>query len=632
MYSNPIGEAKGELAGILTSSIKFSLKNVKIRKDDLNNSINVSNGALGDLSSSIAFRLAKELKKNPHEIALQIVKGAKSGKIIAELSELNGYVNAKFDKKYYSKMVLDATSGQKEKFGTSGIGKKEKVIVEFPSVNPNKPWHVGHLRNALLGDSISNLMSFCSYDVEREDYINDLGLQMAESLWGWMHLSNKPAGKVDQWFGEQYVKVNKIMAEKPEIKEEINSLLKKMEDINSTEFKTMRGQIATKSIHAQYETAYSYGIFHNVMIWESDIVRVDLFKKGIELASGMLERPKEGKYAGATVVKLDKITKFAKELEGSREDAKVIVRSSGVATYVGKDFAFHTWKFGLLENEFKYEKFAQQPNGEPVYSTSDSGESIDFGGVKKAINIIDTSQSYEQTVMRIMFSIIGREDIASNLIHLAYGKVRLEEGDLGTRKGDWLGEEKSYTADELLKEVKAKAQEIVSSSEKVTDKRAIDSISTSVALAAIKFEYLKIAPEKEIVFSWKKALSFEGNSGPYCLYTYARATRVLEKNKLEAEKPSDNDFAQVSEGYDFQLLKLIGSFPEVVEKACKEYRPNIITDYLLDLCTMFSKFYESMPILKGEDAKNLRLNITVATKQTIKNGLMLLGISAIERM
>ena len=210
-------------------------------------------------------------------------------------------------------------------------------------------------------------------------------------------------------------------------------------------------------------------------------------------------------------------------------------------------------------------------------------------------------------------------------------QVRYCWSTLSARKGAWLGEEggRSYTADELLSETKARAKEITSKSEKITNKKDIDKIAEAVALSAIKFEYLKIAPEKEILFSWEKALNFEGNSGPYCLYTYARAARIIEKAGSFAVPSA---FTHMQRAQDLELVKRIGAFQEVVEKACNEYRPNVITDYLLDLASAFSKFYEEMPVLKGGDAMQERLTIVSAVKQVVRNALALLGISVVERM
>jgi arginyl-tRNA synthetase len=633
MYPNPLEKAQREFVQLIEAEVKESFKGSEMSHDDILGSITTPKSDLGDLSSSIAFKLAEKLKKNPHEIAVQIAGRMKEAGLIEKVSELNGYINAFLDVSAYSELVLDSVLDEKERYGMNQVGKNEKVIIEFPSVNPNKPWHVGHVRNAILGDVLSNTLAFCSYRVEREDYIDDLGLQIAESLWGWLNLDNKPDKKFDEWLGEQYVEVNERLGE-PGVKAAINGLLKKLEDTSSNESKTAR-EVSEKCVMAQRETAFSYGIQHDVMIWESDVVRAKLLEKALEAAQeeGILEKPTEGKYAGATIIKLERLTELAKELEGSREDAKVITRSNGAATYIAKDFAFHMWKFGFTEGDFRYRKFIEkQPNGMPLFTTSEQGEKIEFGKVRRAINIIDSSQAYEQTIMRLMFTLMGYADVAENIVHLAYGKVNIEGINLSTRKGTWIGSNRNYTADDLLKETTKVARRIVSSSKKIEDKTSMDMVASQVALGAIRFEFLRISPEKEIVFSWDKALNFEGNSGPYCMYTYARATRVLEKSDLKPDQIRHADPEQISRDADFELVKLMGSFPGIVGKVCSECRPNVITDYLLELCSTFSRFYEKMPIIKGGKAKETRLILTQSLRQVLGNALRLLGITPIERM
>ncbi len=630
MQEGPSKAVRQEFIAALKAAIDGEYAGHPIDDAQILLSISPADIELADMSSSVAFKIAKMAHANPFDIAKRIASRMVPGGYLKRFEALNGYVNAEIDQNGYAALVVGSVEKANDDYGRSGIGNGERVIVEFPSVNPNKPWVVSHLRNALLGDTIANVMDFCSYSVEREDYIDDLGLQMAESLWGWLKLSNNPEGKVDQWFGEQYVQVNKEL-ERQEVKDEVAALAKKLDDIDSDESKTVRSEIAEKTVLAQCETAFSYGIYHDVLIWESDIVRAKLLAKAMEAAKGIMEKPTDGKYAGATVVKLESMTKFAKELEGSREDAKVIIRSNGAPTYLAKDFAFHAWKFGMIGANFTFKKLIErQPNLKPLYSTSPSGEAKEFGNVKRAVNIIDLRQSYEQTILRIMFTLVGHDEIAQGIDHLAYAIVKVEGNSLSTRKGGWLGHDgRSYTADELLKEAKERAREIASKSEKVSDKGEVDRIANAVALGAIKFEYLKIAPEKEITFSWEKALTFEGNSGPYCLYTYARAARIIEKGVLV---PMPLKFTHIERAEDFELVKQIGMFQEMVEKACNEQRPNVLTDYMLDLASKFSKFYEKMPVIKGGAAMQERLTIVSAFKQVMRNALWLLGIGVVERM
>jgi len=629
---SPSALVKHEFVQALDSAISELYGDIGKEEGRLELSISVPDElTLGDLSSSVAFKLAKFTRTSPIGMAKEIARRMKPTEHIKRFEDANGYINAFIDEKKYTELVLRDVINRKKGYGRSSIGKRRKVIVESPSANPAHPWHVGTLRNALLGNVVSNLLEACSYEVEREDYIDDLGLQVATALWGWLNIGNKADKKFDQWLGELYVRVNREMQLKPEIKRQVEELNKKMEDSSSQESRAGR-EMAERCVAAHQETAFAYGIYRDVMIWESDIVRSHLLSKALDISSEILEKPNEGKYAGAIIIKLDKITPLAKELEGSREDAKVIVRSNGTATYIGKDFAFHAWKFGLIDAGFNYRKFMDQPNGKPIYTTSAEGSPMKFGNVKRAINVIDASQAYEQQIMRIMFSLIGHEEITNSLVHLAYGRVNIEGEKLSARSGNWLGEGRNYTADDLLVEATKRAMEIAQKSDKITNRQNLESISRAIALSAIKFEYLRIAPEKEIVFSWQNALNFEGNSGPYVMYTYARAKKILRRAGISEAGLSVGDIAHVTRGYDFALVKKMAEAQETVEKACDEARPNVLTDYLLSLSSLFSKFYEGMPVIKGGEAKNLRLALVYALTIVLENMLAILGIAPVQEM
>ncbi len=630
MLEGPSKKVKEEFVSVLFEAISNIYPELKVERLQVRLSVTVPDPAMGDLSSSVAFRLSKMLKRNPSDIARELADSAKGLAYVSKVIESKGYVNLFLDEKEYANLVFSTVVHDPTLYGSSEIGDGTKVIVEYPSVNPTKPWHVGHLRNALLGDAISNIAQFCGYRVERTDYINDLGLQTAETVWGFMNLSDKPEGKFDFWLGEQYVKVNAMAKEK---QEELNAILKKMEE-GSNEIATKAREISEKAVASQQETAFSYGIYRDVLIWESDIVRADLYGRAIRLIKekGIAETPSSGEYAGCVIVNLEKVQHIAKEFENPEEKIKVLVRSNGVATYVAKDFAFDMWKFGLIDANFQYKRFAVQPNLKALYTTTQSGRDMAFGKADRVINVIGAAQKFPQMILKAMLYLMGHEEQANNKVHLAYGEVALRSGTISGRQGTWIKEGMNYTADDLLRETKKRAIDIASKSEKITNKNDLEDIANAIALSAIKFEYLRVAPEKGFVFSWESALNFEGNSGPYALYTFARASKILDKAGYFEPVPINSDMELMTRGYDFELVKAIGMAQEMVEKACAEMRPNLITDYLLNLSSLFSKFYETMPVINGKEAKNVRLSVVNAYGQVMENLLGLLGIKPVEEM
>ena len=625
--SSPSYKLKKEFISALKNAINKLDANISISEEEIRASISRPKKEFGDISSSISFRLARLLRLSPHIVAQKLMPHLEKTELIKEFKELDGYINAFIDEKAYAKLVIKTIIESTSNYGKSEIGNGKKVIIEYPSVNPNKPWHVGHLKNALIGDAISNIFEFCSYTVEREDYIDDLGLQVAESLWGYINLGDKPDKKFDQWLGEEYVKVNNIMKER-DISKEINELLKKIEDHSTSEARLGR-EFAEKCVVAQYETAFSYRCYHDILVWESDVVRAKLLERALKLAeeSGALEKPSTGKYANCVVANLEKLGKIFKELEGLEENEKVLIRSNGTATYLAKDLAFHMWKFGIIKGDFLFDEFMTQPNGKVLYTTSAKGKEMDFGNADMVINVIGSAQQYEQLMLKALLAISGYEEKSKNLVHLSYGEVELEAGSLHGRSGGWIGKDKNYTADDLLVEVSSKAKSLISKDMSEEEK---EKIAKEVALGAIKFDFLRASPEKKTVFSWEKALNFEANSGPYCMYMHARAARIIEKASMQID-PDSLDYSKLTRGYDFDLVILLGEMQEYIEKACKELKPNVITDYLLDLSTIFSKFYEAMPVLKS-DTTELRLGIVIGVKHALANMLNLLGIKPLEKI
>lgn len=629
-------KAKAAFAKLLSDSIEKAMPG-HADPHEIELSISTPDPEHGDVSSSISFRLAKVAKMAPNRIAESIVKYAGTDPLIKKVSAEGAYVNAWYDEAKYAKLVLGEVLKERERYGSTKMH-GGKVIIESPSVNPTKPWHVGHLRNALLGDSISNIYSFSSYDVEREDYIDDLGLQVAETVWGYLNLPKKEHAKgkkFDQLLGELYVEVNKVIKEK-KTTEAVTKLQKKMEKGEGRDARLAR-EISEKCVKSQYETAFSYGISKNVLVWESNIVQEKLLEKALHIAEKehAVETPSSGKYEGCIVMDLEKVRGFAREFENPEERYKVLVRSNGIATYAAKDFAFHLWKFGLIDADFKFSEFIKkQPNGKALLTTSSEGKEENLGSAKYAINVVDMGQSHEQSTVRALLKLVGHEEMAQNLIHLAYGRVILKEGTLSGRKGGWLGEEWNYTADDLLEAMKEKTLGVVKESEKIENKSDMEDIALKIALSAIKFEFLRIDPEKQLTFEWEKALDLNANSGPYCMYMYARASRILERAEADISsiKLTEDDFKHMGRSQDLELLKLIGSSREIVARACQENRPNVIADYLIELSLQFGRFYEHMPVLKSGDAQMLRLAIVAASRQVIYNMLSLLGIQTVESM
>jgi arginyl-tRNA synthetase len=575
-------------------------------------------GKVGDVSSKIAFMLSRDRKESPAKLASEIASKLGQMEILQKAEAAGPYINFYFSDQAYASMLADVL-GKGARFGM-GRKKHGKVIMEFPSVNPNKPWHIGHLRNALLGDSVARILEFDGHEVERMDYIDDLGLQVAQNLWGFLNYDSDPQGKFDLWLGQQYVGIAKKFESDKEVIEGVRNTLKQMEEGGNDIAKAGR-ELAERCVAAQYQTAFDFGVYHDVLVFESDILRT-IFDEGLEFikSNDAVVMETEGKNAGCLVVKLS--DSFEAEFGKMENPDKVLIRSDGTAVYTGKDVIFHLWKFGKLGKRFRYEPFIVQPNGKTAYKSSPSGAEMDFGGASMAINVIGVEQKYPQRVIVEVLRRLHFDKEAGSLHHLSYEHVGLPDEKFSGRKGTWVG----FTADELLSEAQRRVMEKIKPDVSEGEKA---SISKTVGAAAIKFTFLRTGSEKRITFRWEDALNMEGDSGPYLQYAYVRTRGILGKT---GEQPEALPIAFSKE--ERALIRKMAQLPDLVSRSARERAPHQITQYSLELAADFSSFYTSSPVLSAEDPKvrKARLAMTKATGIALKNALGLLGIECPERM
>lgn len=602
-----------------------------VSEEEAERSIELPKGQFGDVASSVCFSLAKKEKKNPVELAKGIAAKIKLPNWVDEVKVQGPYLNFLLSHVFYSELLAEV-KGKKSDFGR-GSKKKGKTIIEFPSVNPNKPWHIGHLRNALLGDAVARILEFSGEQVQRTDYIDDLGLQVAQSFWGYKNFGKKPSGKLDLWLGQEYVEVSKKFEADEKVQKEVRQLLKEMEEGKGKNAKECR-ELVEKCVASQYETAFKFSVYHDVLIFESDILRT-IFAEGLELLkkNGAIVHEKEGKNAGCWVAKMT-----SPEFANMESPDKILIRSDGTATYTGKDVIFQLWKFGLLKNDFSYKKFMKQPNGVECEMTSAKGKKSKMGHAARAVNVIGMEQAYPQKVIAEILRNMGYKKEAENSVHLAYEHVWLEDetsssaGGTGEaeasarkfsgRQGTWIG----YTTDELHEEGVKRAEEKVKEEVQGAERRKI---AEAVAEGAIRFSFLRTTPEKKITFKWDEALSLDGDSAPYVIYAHARAHKIFEKGGAGGALRISG-----MEGAEKELLKKIMLFESVVQEAAKHMRPNMVAEYCLDLAALYNRFYNSCPVLSCEDGKvrDMRLAINFAALTVMKNALGALGVQALERM
>ncbi|TFG31673.1 arginine--tRNA ligase [Candidatus Thorarchaeota archaeon] len=593
---------------------------------------------MGDLASTLAFTLAKELKKNPAAIASEVLaklqKLIEKESLVSKVETKGPYINIFFDRAAFAKTTITSVSKSGSSYGTSSQFKGKRVLIEFPAVNPSKPWHIGHARNAILGDTLSNILENVGYEVVRLEYINDLGLQIAQLVWKLKQVSDDAGDqKYDHFLGHLYVEVQETFDNSEEVQKEVREVSRHLEDLQSEDAK-ISGEMVRKCVLAQCQTGYRLGIFHNYQVWESAIAHSGI----LSLARDMMIKcdnifiPEEGDKAGCIVADLSVIDEF-KDL---KDPYKILFRSDGTRTYTGADVALQLWKFGLIKDPFKYAVFDSQPNGEDVKRTTLQGGRGDLGKFDIVLNVIGTRQAHPQKMVYTVLDLMGFTKESENSHHIAYEFVGLEGQDFSGRQGTWVG----YSTDDVLNKSTEMALTEVNQRNPDESDEFKAMVANQVAVGAIRYFMLNASPDRKITFRWEQALDFNGDAAPYLQYSLARAKRILEKTERDNEV--EVDLYQLTSDPEFELVKAISKYPEEVldvARAMKKevwgtsFFSNRITAYGYGLATLFSKFYDSCPVLKAEPrVKKARLALVESFMITMTNCLQILGIPIVDRM
>jgi arginyl-tRNA synthetase len=585
-----------------------------------------------DLSCSICFELARERKQPPFKIAEEFIGTIELSKypLIEKIENKGGYLNF-FAKRedFFRKAVSEALEA-KGAFGSSQ-SLSGNVLVEFPSVNPNKPWHIGHARNAVLGDTLSRILSAAGYAVTKMDYIDDLGLQVAKVYWGLKNLPGERHPKFDQHLGLLYVDVEAEATKDAGVEEKVRTIMHEMEKGIGPTAPEVRAMVE-RCVKAQYQTAYRLGVFHDLLIFESDIVASGMFGTALSKMreTGVVSKAAEGEKKDCLVCDVSDFPGF----ENLTDKEVVLVRSDGTATYTAKDVAFQMWKFGLFESPFKFAGFEGQPNGVTARMSSQSGESYQPPKSNMVINVIGAEQSHPQ---RIVYSILRRMGFPSEearSFHLSYEHVWLPEGRFSGRKGTWVG----FSMDEVIEEAVERARAEVDSRSTELPEDEKRKIAEAVGTGAIRYTLIKYAPEKKITFKWEEALSFDGNAAPYLQYALARCMRIIEKSG-RGTPVSISDTAGL-ENAEFALAKKVSLLPTEVAKIAGGLRKEVwgtrtdisrLAEYAYELATELSSFYTVCRVI-GSDREERRLALVEATRLALSSALTLLGIPLVERM
>jgi len=614
---------------------------------------------LGDLSYSFVFQLAKTLKKNPRVIADQIVKAFPLN-TVPEAGRLeaagNGYLNFWLDRARIAKALFTHPL-------VSSETKRGKANVEHTSINPNKAAHVGHLRNACLGDTLVRLLGFHGYRVEIQNYIDDTGVQLADVVVG-LHRQGKTLedlqripGKIDYYLWDLYAETHHWLDEHKENRVLREQALKAMEERLDPIF-SFSQEIADIVIRCHLKTMRRLHIEYELLARESDIIGLHFWQRTFELLKerGAIVKPEEGKNAGCWIMSLA----GSEEFEDMENPDKVIVRSNGTVTYVGKDIAYQLWKFGLLGLDFYYRPFERKPDGSILWSTSTTPSAIPidpgFGGADLVFNVIDQRQSYLQKIVAEGLRALGHHEQAKNSIHFSYEMVTLSPAtakELGFELSQQESQ-KSFVemsgrkgigvkADDLIDRLEETARERIQPLYPDLDPRNLASLASDIAAGALRYFMIKYTRNTIITFDLEEALSFEGETGPYLQYAMVRARSIFAKLELSGFETSDANLLEVldrlsensAENADsWAIIQEVIRTPDIVERTLRSLELSFFAKHVFQLAQLFNNYYHKYPVLHEADEYRKRLRIAVVKMFMVgmQVNLDLLGIPVPSRM
>ncbi len=525
------------------------------------------NPEMGDYAFP-CFSLAKVYKKAPAQIAEELAKNIQLTNIINKIEVKGPYLNFFINKEKLSSNILKDIVKNKE-YGSLGLGKNKKILVEHTSINPNASPHVGRARNALIGDSIVRILKFQDYKVETHYFVNDVGKQIAMLVLG-------SEGKKKITFGDLlkiYIDINKKVEEKKELEQKVFDLLNKLEKGDKKVIKQFKDVVGIcvkgqTKIFSELKIEYDKFDYESDYLWSKE---TDEILKKLE-KTGKLFTDEEGR----------KVLNQEGYNLAMKSPVLVLTRADGTSLYPLRDLAYHL-------------------------------------NVKKEKSILILGEDQKLYYQQIKAALDLLKHVAPDPVF--YSFVLLQEGKMSTRKGNVV------LLEEFMKEALDKAKnEIRKRHGEVKEQNA-----KKIAYGAIKYAILKVSPEKNVMFDWEQALNFEGDSGPYLQYAYARINSILDKHGKKTDQ--DVDFSLLNSKEEIELIKLLGSFPAIVKEAAENLKPHIIATYLFELSQGFSAFYNSCPVLKSEDnLKEARLVLIECVKRVLENGLNLLGIDALESM
>lgn len=569
---------KKEIAEIIAKNLEG------LTEDEIKSMIEIpQDQSMGDYAFP-CFRLAKTMRKAPNLIAAELAEKLQGEKLFSEVSPVNAYVNMFVSREEMMKSTVSEVLEEKENFGRSDIGGNKKVIVEFSSPNIAKPFHIGHIRSTVIGNSLSKIYDALGYDVFKINHLGDYGTQFGKMICAYRRWGNREDvinSPIKTLLG-YYTKFHVEVEEHPELEDEARAIFTKLEQGSKEEVELWQWfrEESLKEFQRVYDMLGIEFDSYNGESFYSD--KMPRFEKELS-DKGLLQESN-----GAQVV----------DLEEYKLGTALIKKSDGSSLYITRDIAAAVYR----------------------------KENYDF---YKNIYVVATQQNLHFQQLFKILELMGY-DWANQCVHVPFGMVRLEEGTMSTRHG------RVVFLEDVLNGAIEKTREIIE--EKNPNIENLEEITSQVGIGAVVFNELSNNRIKDYTFKWDQILNFDGETGPYVQYTHARCASLLRKAGedivAKAQDPKNVDFALLAKSDSaYELTKLIYAFPGVVEQAGEKYEPSIITRHIIDIAQCFNKFYHDEHIIVDDEVeKTSKIALVIATKRVIATGIGLLGMKAPERM
>jgi arginyl-tRNA synthetase len=619
---------------------------------------------LGELALPIAFDLARKIKRPPIEIARELASDAGVIPGIWKVDVAGGYLNFHLDRSAFTLELV--RSIEQQQFGRiSEPDQAGKIIVEHTNINPNKAAHIGHLRNAALGDSFVRCLRFLGHEVEVQNYLDNTGVQVADVVVGLEQMEKKTiedltgiADKFDYYCWDVYARVADFY-QKSENNRKLRSLTLQAIEAGNNPTAELAEHVAMRIAKAHLATMARINVQYDLFPRESEILHLRFWDKAYQL---LKERQaiyfvKDGKNHGCWVMSTAEQADSAISREEAEDDEKIIIRSDGTVTYVGKDIAYQLWKFGLLGLDFNYRLFGAK-DSHSLWITAreadpESGEPPAFGHADRVYNVIDSRQAYLQNIVIQGLKALGFEKQAENSVHFSYEMVALTPAccdelgfplaeqdrirpyvEVSGRKG--LGVKADDLLDALIKKARVEVQSRHALPEEDSDK-----IAGIIAVGALRYFLLRFARNTVIAFDFKEALNFEGETGPYVQYAVVRAKNIFRKLAETGESvPSAGDphpeLGEFLTGNDdiWEIVYQAARLPEIIRQIAQSLELGQLCKYAFSLAQRFNLFYHKYHILSEADKRRKRHLLLVAdlVSKQLEKALYLVGCEVPPKM